>query len=92
MKHFEWNEEKSDLLKQSSNISFEQIIYAILNGGLLDRLKHPNSEKHPNQYIFQVLFEDYVYSVPFVEDDNKIFLKTIYPNREATKLYFGGKK
>jgi hypothetical protein len=89
MKQFEWNDEKNQLLKRSRNISFEQISFAILNGGLLDRLKHPNSEKYPHQYIFQVLFENYVYSVPFVEDDNKIFLKTIYPNREATKLFLG---
>jgi len=80
---------KNDLLKQSRNISFEQITFAIMNGGLLDRLKHPNTEKYPNQYIFQVLFENYVYTVPFVEDNNKIFLKTIYPNREATKLFLG---
>ena len=91
MKHFEWNEEKNDLLKKYRNISFEQITYAILNGGLLNRLRHPNLEKYPNQYIFQVLFDNYVYTVPFVEDENKIFLKTIYPNREATKLFLGEK-
>jgi len=39
-----------------------------------------------------VRIEDYIYSVPYVEDDEKIFLKTIIPNRKETKKHFGGKK
>lgn len=90
MKYFEWNEEKNELLKRERGISFEQITFAIMNAGLLDKLKHPNPDKYPNQFIFHVLFENYVYTVPYVEDSNKIFLKTIYPNREATKKYIKG--
>lgn len=92
MKVFEWNEDKNELLKKIRNISFEEIVVAIQNGGLLDRLKHHNAEKYPNQFIFYVKYENYVYSVPFVEDNNKIFLKTIYPDREKTKLYLGEKQ
>jgi hypothetical protein len=33
--------------------------------------------------------EDYVYPVPFVEDDRTVFLKTIIPSRKATKEYLG---
>jgi predicted thioredoxin/glutaredoxin len=91
MKVFEWNEDKNELLKKSRNISFEEIVVAIQNGGLLDRLKHHNAKKYPNQFIFYVKYENYVYSVPFVEDDSKIFLKTIYPDREKTKYYLGEK-
>ena len=91
MKHFEWNESKNEILKLERGISFEEIVFAIQNGGLLDRLKHHNSKKYPNQYIFYVKYNDYVYSVPFVEDNNKIFLKTVFPNREKTKLYLGEK-
>jgi hypothetical protein len=35
---------------------------------------------------------DYVYYVPFIEDNEKIFLKTIIPSRKYTKKYLGGKK
>jgi hypothetical protein len=28
--------------------------------------------------------------VPFVEDDGRIFLKTIIPSRKMTKQYLGG--
>ena len=91
MKTFEWNEEKNELLKQERNISFEDVVDAIQKGKLLDRLKHQNSDKYPNQFIFYIEYNDYVYSVPFVENENKIFLKTIYPNRLATKKYLGDK-
>jgi tRNA isopentenyl-2-thiomethyl-A-37 hydroxylase MiaE len=92
MKHFEWNERKNELLKKSRNISFEEIVSAIQNGGLLDRLKHHNPEKYPNQFIFYIKYNNYVYTVPFVEDNNKIFLKTIFPDREKTKFYLGEKR
>lgn len=31
--------------------------------------------------------ENYAYIVPFVEDDVKVFLKTIIPSRKMTKKY-----
>ena len=33
--------------------------------------------------------EDYVFLVPFVEDEHTVFLKTIIPSRNATKEYLG---
>ena len=92
MKYYDWNDEKNKLLKRLRGVSFEQIELAIASWDLIDRLKHSNSEKYPNQMVFLVKIEDYIYSVPFVEDDEKIFLKTIIPNRKATKMHFGGKE
>jgi len=90
-KNFDWNDEKNILLQKKRNISFEEIIIEIESGHLLDRIKHPNREKYPNQMIFYVQKEDYVFAVPFVEDAEIIFLKTIIPDRRATKKYLGGK-
>jgi len=87
MKYFDWDESKNRQLKGSRNISFEEIILAISNNQLLDVLGHPNKEKYPNQKLFVVELFDYAYIVPFVEDKEKYFLKTIYPSREATKKY-----
>lgn len=87
MKTFEWNQGKNLLLKKERNISFEEIIKDIAEGRLLDRVKHPNKDKYPNQFVFYINHKNYVYAVPFVEDKNKIFLKTIYPDRVATKKY-----
>lgn len=90
MKYFEWNEEKNERLKDERKISFEIIISQIEMGYLLDVLEHPNKEKYDDQRIFVVEYENYVYLVPFVEDDEKVFLKTIIPSRKATKKYLEG--
>lgn len=92
MKHYDWNDEKNELLKKLRGVSFEQVVLAIVSGDLIDRLKHPHPEKYPNQRVFLVKIEDYLYSVPYVEDDEKIFLKTIIPNKKATKKHLGGKR
>ena len=92
MKYYDWDEEKNELLKQIRGVSFEQVVLAIEIGDLVDRVKHPNLARYPNQKVFLVKIEDYIYSVPYVEDNDKIFLKTIIPNRKATKKYLGGKE
>ncbi|GAB6282766.1 MAG: hypothetical protein STSR0008_15150 [Ignavibacterium sp.] len=90
MKYFEWNEEKNEKLKSERNISFEIIISQIELGHLLDIIEQPNKEKYKNQNIYVVEYEKYVYLVPYVEDADKVFLKTIIPSRKATKKYLEG--
>jgi hypothetical protein len=92
MKYYDWNDDKNELLKKLRGVSFERVVLAIVSGDLVDRVKHPNAEKYPSQRVFLVKIEDYIYSVPYVEDDEKIFLKTIIPNSKATKKHLGGKK
>jgi uncharacterized DUF497 family protein len=92
MKYFDWNDDKNAKLKEERGVSFEQVELAIATGDLVDRLKHPNPEKYPNQKVFLVRIEDYIYSVPYIEDDEKIFLKTIIPSSKATKKYLRDKK
>lgn len=87
MKHFRWNHEKNAALKRERDISFEQIVLAIEENGLLDIISHPNLERYPNQYLFVVAFEGYVYLVPFVEEEEFYFLKTVIPSRKATRDY-----
>lgn len=90
VKYFSWNTEKNETLKTERSLSFEEIVFYIDSGLLLDVLEHPNQEKYKGQKIFVVQIEDYVYLVPFVESDNEIFLKTIIPSRKATKQYLKG--
>ena len=87
MKNFVWNEEKNEKLKRERNISFEIIILQIEAGKILDILEHPNSEKYQGQKIFVIKFNEYAFLVPFVEDEQEIFLKTIIPSRKVTKQY-----
>jgi hypothetical protein len=87
MKPFRWNPVKNEALKVKRNISFEIIALAIEADGLLDELSHPNSEKYPNQSVLVVAFDDYVYLVPYVEEPDHYFLKTVIPSRKATRDY-----
>ncbi len=87
MKYFDWNDDKNTWLKSERGVSFEMIELAIESGDLLDRVKHPNIKKYPGQKVLYVRIENYVYAVPCIEDDKKIFLKTIIPSRKATKSY-----
>ncbi len=89
MKYFDWDEEKNEILKETRNISFEEVVFAISSEKILDVVEHPNKEKYPNQKMFIIEIRNYAYIVPFVEDDKKYFLKTIYPSREATKEFLG---
>jgi len=89
MKPFRWNLEKNQQLQIEREINFKTIVSAITGGKLLDTIQHPNQEKYPNQRIFIVEIERYVYLVPFVEDEAEFFLKTIIPSRKMTKQYLG---
>lgn len=72
---------------EERDISFEVVARYIENEDVLDIFAHPNTAKYPNQRIFAINIENYVYLVPFVETDNEIFLKTIFPSKKATKLF-----
>ena len=58
---------------------------------LIDDIEHPNKEKYLNQRIMLFDINDYIFLVPYVEDETEIFLKTIIPSRKATKLYMEDK-
>ena len=89
MKLFDWSDEKNEILKTERGITFEEIVYHLTHNDLLDTVEHPNKEKYAGQRIFIVKVEEYVCLVPFVEDTETIFLKTIIPSRKLTKQYLG---
>ena len=89
MKYFDWDDAKNAKLRAERGIGFEDIVFHIARGDLLDILKHPNPSRYAGQRIFVVRREDYVYLVRFVEDEHTVFLKTIVPSRKATKQYLG---
>jgi len=90
VKYFSWSPEKNRLLQTSRGISFEEVVFHVEKGDVLEILEHPNQEKYSGQRITVVNIEGYVYLVPFVEDDREVFLKTIIPSRKATRDYLGG--
>lgn len=88
MPHFDWNEEKNTRLKQTRGVSFEDVVTAFEEGKLIDVIDHPNQKKYKKQKIMFIAINDYVYAIPYVEEVDKFFLKTVYPSRAATKKYF----
>ena len=92
MRYFDWSTDKNERLKKQRDITFEEIVFHILHDGLLDVLEHLNKEQYPDQRIFVVDVEGYVYLVPFVETEDSVFLKTIIPSRKMTKKYLKGEQ
>lgn len=88
MKPFRWNPDKNETVKAERGISFEGIVVSIEAGGLLNVLAHPkNQAKYPRQRVLVVACDNYAYLVPFVEEEDYFFLKTIIPSRKATRDY-----
>ncbi len=86
---YKWSEEKNEFLKKTRNISFEEIVIYLEKKDIVDVLEHHNKEKYPNQRIYLISINNYIYQVPYIIDHiNKwYFLKTIIPDRKLTKKY-----
>ena len=82
-----WDIAKNNRLKEERKISFEDVVFSIEQGKILDIIQHPNKERYPRQNMLIVEINNYAYLVPFIESSNEIFLKTIIPSRKATKKY-----
>jgi hypothetical protein len=91
MKSINWNTEKSVELKASRGVCFEDVVFFIEMGEILGDYLHPNQKAYPGQRIMVISVANYAYLVPYVENEEELFLKTIIPSRKATKLYLGEK-
>ena len=82
-----WSVEKNTILKQTRKVSFEDVESAIMNDKLLDIIPHHNQEKYAHQELMIVYIGNYTYYVPFVMNEEEIFLKNIIPSRKYHKKY-----
>lgn len=80
MKKIKWNALKSERLKRTRGVSFEEIIAS----RLIDIRKHPSIE---NQKILIYQHKGYLWAVPYAIEGEAIFLKTIYPSRKLMRIY-----
>lgn len=76
----QWSLLKSERLKRTRGVSFEEIVQAKLVGVL----KHP-TKAHQALLLFE--YKHYIWVLPFVEDGTRRFLKTLFPSRKYTKLF-----
>ena len=89
MKSVRWDHEKNAWLQENRGVGFEQIVILMERQDVLEIVDHPNQDKYPGQRILTVRIGDYACLVPYVEDSDGIFLKTIIPSRKATRKYVG---
>jgi uncharacterized DUF497 family protein len=87
---YEWDPGKNEWLKKERHISFEQIIFHLSLGDIWKVADHPDQKTYPGQRIYFVIVEDYIHLVPYVVEEEYIFLKTIIPSRKATRDYEKG--
>jgi uncharacterized DUF497 family protein len=87
MKLLNWNREKNEWLRENRNICFEDIVFYLDNDQLVDDIFHPNQKKYPGQRMMVFDINSYIYLVPYIEGEEEIFFKTIFPSRIATKKY-----
>ena len=80
-----WNPTKSARLKRIRGVSFEEI----LEGELLDICENPVRR---DQKILIFDYRGYIWVVPFVIEEQGVFLKTLYRSRKYHKLYKRGKR
>lgn len=89
-KVFDWDNEKNKKLIKERNISFEAVVSLIESGNMIATVTGNGKYAHQRQFIVEM--NRYIYVVPFVEDDQKVFLKTIIPSRKLTKKFLSGGK
>ena len=87
MKVFRWDNEKNEWLKQNRGVCFEEVVILMEREDVLETIEHPNQDKYPGQKIAIIRIENYAYLVPYIQENNEIFLKTIIPSRKATNKY-----
>jgi uncharacterized DUF497 family protein len=87
VKKFRWNAAKNQRLQRERGVSFEEIVIAIGEGHLLNVLEHRNLGRYPRQKLLVVALRHYAYLVPYIEEADGFFLKTIIPSRKATRDY-----
>ncbi len=84
--NFDFSNKKNKLLFEKRGVTFQNVIDAIYEKGVLADFPHPNASKYPEQRILVIEIDQYTYCVPYIEDENTIFLKTIFPSRKFKYL------
>ncbi len=83
MKGLKWNLLKSERLKKTRGMTFDEISKATL----IKIKEHPGKA---GQRLMLFEAKGYIWVVPCVITESEIFLKTLYPSRKYTKMFKRG--
>jgi hypothetical protein len=89
VKPYRWSAEKDQKLRSERGLGFEEAVKRLQEGGLLDMIRHPDQRRFPHQHVYVFEKDGDIWCMPFVEDANSLFLKTIYRSRKLRKKYGG---
>jgi uncharacterized DUF497 family protein len=85
VKYFDWDEDKNIWLIENRGISFEMCIKAIQKRHIIAEIQNKHPREHQKKLM--LLIEGYVFVLIYVQDEEKIFFKTVYPSKKETKKY-----
>jgi len=85
MKNIRWDEQKNEWLKRNRGLGFERVAVLIEQGQVLAVMDHSDQTKYPKQKMAIVEIDGDACLVPYVDDEEGVFLITIIPSRKATK-------
>jgi hypothetical protein len=91
MKTVLWNPEKALILRADlarHGVGFEECLVAIEEGRVLADIPNPSAQ-FQHQRMFVLNINDYAYVVPYIDGEDSIFLKTVFPSRKYTAEYLG---
>jgi len=86
---FDFNADKNELLLTTRGVTFQDVIEAIAEKGILLNFNHPDQLNYAGQQIIVVDIDGYAYCVPYVIEGDTWFLKTVYPSRNFKYLIEG---
>ena len=78
-----WDSLKSEWLKQTRGVSFEELV----SSRFIGITEHP---KRPHQWLMLFELNGYIWVAPYVRDGEDRFLKTAFPSRMYTKKWIRG--
>ena len=87
-----WSPDKDRSLRLANGrfgIGLAECAVAIEEGRILDDIEN---KTRPNQRVFILEINGYAFAVPYVFDQNTVFLKTMFPSRRHTARYLRTKQ
>ena len=85
MKEFKWNRAKEEKVKKERGVAFQDVLASKFIG--MD--EHATRK---NQIVLFFEFNEYVWVVPCIEEEEKYFVKTMFPSKKYTKKHKRGEK
>jgi uncharacterized DUF497 family protein len=84
-----WATSKNQSLRARHGIGFEEVLIAIAESRVLADVAHENAARYPNQRMLVVEIDRYAWAVPYVNEGERPFFKTLFPSRKLNRRYLG---